>query len=563
MIPAEASEPQVAFPQPLPAQAPLDGATVFVHRKSRRGRLEALGAAGALVVSVEIRDTTRGRLADVVDLAIEDALTRVSGRPPGILDESPDGTLADRRLSDQLFRLRAAGRSGLVISLSRLAPAATPMGALEAIDSAIVRFYGNATRERPVVLLLDARDRTIGAYADPVPLHRVLAAEPDAEPAPASTACVEPGPIDHGALDLTGVGATVVAPLEDDPAPASAATPVPSDDLRDDQILAALLLSDEPAPGAAARVLASPQTVVEAPTPVPIEEPREIPAVVEPPAAPRPRLDVAPWVDALTPVTGPQPLGHLEALFTSAYVPLSHAIAIGDGDLRAERARDTFRESFTRAYEHAFPTLSIRARRPRMVMDAHAVAHQAVKSQGARATSLLLVDGMRWDVGIALEQALASQLGASARVVERTLLWAALPTTTKKQLDTLARGAEALHQPASMDEDADSLRGRGADVIRRMRVAGREVCKLDLLRSRLTMLSGCDPAAIEEELARIAGDMATTIARFARTLPPRTLLFVFGDHGFRVDPDGHIHEGGASPEEVLVPAFGVVLEPVN
>ena len=42
-------------------------------------------------------------------------------------------------------------------------------------------------------------------------------------------------------------------------------------------------------------------------------------------------------------------------------------------------------------------------------------------------------------------------------------------------------------------------------------------------------------------------------------LPPRTLLFLFGDHGFRLpaSPDGRstgpATQGGTSPEEVLVP----------
>ena len=42
-------------------------------------------------------------------------------------------------------------------------------------------------------------------------------------------------------------------------------------------------------------------------------------------------------------------------------------------------------------------------------------------------------------------------------------------------------------------------------------------------------------------------------------LPPRTLAFVFGDHGFRVGDDGTPSEGGASPEEVLVPAYAWVV----
>jgi hypothetical protein len=45
---------------------------------------------------------------------------------------------------------------------------------------------------------------------------------------------------------------------------------------------------------------------------------------------------------------------------------------------------------------------------------------------------------------------------------------------------------------------------------------------------------------------------------------PRTLAFVFGDHGFWTDPnfgsDVPLRHGGSSPEEVLVPAFAWLIE---
>jgi hypothetical protein len=57
----------------------------------------------------------------------------------------------------------------------------------------------------------------------------------------------------------------------------------------------------------------------------------------------------------------------------------------------------------------------------------------------------------------------------------------------------------------------------------------------------------------------IADEAAQVIAKFVESLPPRTLLFVFGDHGFRLPCDargtGPATQGGASPEEVLVPGY--------
>lgn len=58
--------------------------------------------------------------------------------------------------------------------LGPLRAAAGPLGALEPEDSATLRFLAAATRERPVILLLDERDAKTGAYAEPVPLGQLL-----------------------------------------------------------------------------------------------------------------------------------------------------------------------------------------------------------------------------------------------------------------------------------------------------------------------------------------------------------------------------------------------------
>ncbi len=60
---------------------------------------------------------------------------------------------------------------------------------------------------------------------------------------------------------------------------------------------------------------------------------------------------------------------------------------------------------------------------------------------------------------------------------------------------------------------------------------------------------------VVHSLPEIAEGVAEAIARHVSTLPPRTLLYVVGDHGFSVDRRGELQMGGATPEEVLVPAF--------
>ena len=242
-------------------------------------------------------------------------------------------------------------------------------------------------------------------------------------------------------------------------------------------------------------------------------------------------------------------------------MPLCNAIARGLDDPRARSAQEEFRAAFARSYSEAFPTLAISAKRPRMVLDAHEVAARAARLHGARCARLLLVDGMRWDLSRLIEQHSAAILGPRASITDELILWSALPTTTFRQLETIARGLDALRAPAPLDDlsDFDPLRGRTSDYVRRVRVGPRELYKLDLVQARLQSAGGDVPLALPE----IAEATAEVIARHAEGLAPRTLLFVFGDHGFLVDRKGYASHGGASPEEVLCGAFGMLVGDVH
>jgi hypothetical protein len=91
--------------------------------------------------------------------------------------------------------------------------------------------------------------------------------------------------------------------------------------------------------------------------------------------------------------------------------------------------------------------------------------------------------------------------------------------------------------------------------VRRLRVGPREVHKLDVVEARLESARG----GVQRALPETAERAAEAIARHALTLPPHTLLFVFGDHGFSIDRQGVARQGGASPEEVLVGAFALLV----
>ncbi|HWA72481.1 MAG TPA: hypothetical protein VG937_09110, partial [Polyangiaceae bacterium] len=62
-----------------------------------------------------------------------------------------------------------------------------------------------------------------------------------------------------------------------------------------------------------------------------------------------------------------------------------------------------------------------------------------------------------------------------------------------------------------------------------------------------------------ERLDQLADEAATAISEHLVKQMPRTLVMAFGDHGFLLDrlDNGttRARSGGASPDEVLVPAF--------
>jgi hypothetical protein len=200
-------------------------------------------------------------------------------------------------------------------------------------------------------------------------------------------------------------------------------------------------------------------------------------------------------------------------------------------------------------YVEACPAFAATGKRPKMVLDAPDIATRLARLHGARSVHLLLVSSMRYDVGLRLKGALAGQ--GEGSLLGETLLWSALPTTTSRQLDGLARGVEALRGPQPSEREFEGVRGRTAETIRRVKIGSRDLFKLDLCETLIREAGSRAPLALDE----IGYSLATVVARHASTLTPGTLVLVFGDHGFTFDSAGIASSGGATPEEVLAPAF--------
>ncbi|MBI4954712.1 MAG: hypothetical protein HY908_22010, partial [Myxococcales bacterium] len=261
---------------------------------------------------------------------------------------------------------------------------------------------------------------------------------------------------------------------------------------------------------------------------------------------------------------GPRPVGAVEQLFVERYAPLAETVNAGGASAVARRAVARFREGFERSYGEGFTAMRLTGKRPRMVLDVPELASRVGRLNGARTVQLLLVDGLRFDLGEHAMRAVRTSLGERAAFIERHLLWAALPTVTPVQLHLLGRGPAGLRDEEPQSEPEVAVqRGKNAAALRRVRIGQRDLVKLDLVEARLREAG----APFAERMAALAGELATVIARFAESLPARTLLYVFGDHGFRLqtegDATGAATQGGASPEEAFVAGYAFLLGDVH
>lgn len=388
----------------------------------------------------------------------------------------------------------------------------------------------------------------------------------DSTPAPAPVRPTRPKRPRSGLVHLTPRPGGVATPSDQlaDAAP-------PAADAADhgvDEAVVPVVEAAEPVAVPAARVAMvppprqprAPSRIIQVAAPLPTSRAADTDATPPPPSVTiRRRVPEKKELDAhaeqLASSRGPRPLAQVERMFVERYVPLSDAELHGEADDFQRGARHEWAGSFAKSYADAWSALRVSGKRPQMVMDAPALASATARLHGARAVELFLVDGMRYDLGCMVHDRLRTLVAGLATCADRTLLWSALPSTTASQLDSLARGPEALMGHGIPDDDSVVVRGRAVSVPRRIRVGNREIMKLDLVEARLRELG----PPLPERFASLADEIATAVARHIETLPPRTLAFVFGDHGFLIDgtrkSSGPARQGGSSPDEVLVPAF--------
>ena len=464
----------------------VNGCALFLSADDAREKIAAWRDAGIFVVRIEALASSRGRVEELIDDAIDAAIIAHGGAAPGVnsaLDR-------DAAFSDRIFRVRRLGFYGIAIVLGSLRVTSAGHLALDADDCAALRGIADLTRDRPLSIVFDRADRDLGAHGRPIPFGAIFSqVSSSIRSAPTVVKSTKP------------ISMVVPAPA---PAPAPAAAPAPS------------------TIGAS---VATPEDVWRG------------------------------WMLALTAAKGPQSLATFERLFVEAYLPLLAVLAAGLEDPRAKAAMLVFRRTFEGSYPEAAARFQATSKRPSMVLDVPQNAMRLARSHGARTSQIVLVEAMRYDIGVHVKDDISRAMGDRASLVEETRLHAALPTTSARQLETIARGVEALRAPSAANDDATLATPGGG--LRKIRVGGRELYRLDTIDIAMHH----DGSTNATRLADLASDVAETIVRHATMLRVRTLLYVLGDRGFSIDAGGHVKCGGSTPEEVIVPAFAFVIDP--
>lgn len=469
------------------------GEVRFIDAQSRVRLRSAIEAAGWTLVAIDAPESDmRGLLDELIYEQVERALAHRGAGRPGIAPSRG----VEEVLRDQVTRGRSVGVRGIALALASLSGLGGPGATLDPQDSATLRLLSTACKSLPIALWLDPADELLGAHGPPIALGelvRPIATDRSsvADSVPDSNGSSE---MQHELLDS---GVSAESPAE------GADGAVDGDEMSEASPLRWRIFRRE--------------------------------------------LDEA---------QGPKPLAVVERLFVERYVPLAEAVARAEAEAQAQLSLSRFSKSFEKSYREAYAATKITRRRPTMVLDAPQVAARIARLHGARQVMLALVDAMRFDVGVRVRRLMHDALYPEALLAEEMLLWSGLPTTTLVQLELMARGPQGLQEVGEETDDESEMvasRGKAAASLRRLKVGGREIYKLDVIQAALAE-SGPEEL---ERLEQLALSAAEPLIKFARGLQPRTLLFVFGDHGFELPAlphgTGPARQGGASPEQVLVP----------
>jgi hypothetical protein len=452
-----------------------------------------------------------------------------------------DDTL-EAKLSDQLYRIRLLGAGGLALRFSDLAGIADADGQLGPVDSETLRKLFVLADREPVQLYLPEPSAALRVMGEPQRLSDWLT-EGSRAGRVASIEYECPG------VDAAQAGSACGQDV--DPATTLA-----------EPMLQAFVSSAGTDTPATAEPASSPASAFE---PCEVEQPEAsaAPVVEKLPAKPVPVDEqsgqrCASWAAQLQNMSGAKTHGSVERAFLTAYLPLSREVSAGRAPQETRLTVEKWAEGFAQSYASAFKNLGSTTKRPKMVKDVLELAFQWLGQHRARQCQLLLVTGMRFDLGQRLNEHIERRLLGRAVCADQALLWAALPSNSEAQQIGDTGPGRVARQPKAGTLPPSSPTTGGAG-IQSLRIGNRELFRLDQIPNDLAQPGELEP----DRLERLALSLADTIVPWLQEQPPETLVVLFGDHGFH----WHVTErgtssaqrGGALPEQVLVPASAWML----
>jgi hypothetical protein len=497
-------------------------------------RTTARAAERVLVTLEDPGPDQHAALEAFIISSIEAALERLDAAQAGW---RKDDTL-EAKLSDQLYRIRLLGAGGLALRFSELSGVADADGQLGPADSETLRQLFVLAEREALQLYLPEPSAGLRVLGAPQRLSDWLTA---------------------------GSRAGRVASIDYEPLGADAADAAAGQQADTASVLEPMLEAFVSGPTNTTSADTGKTPPGELP-PLEPELPQETPVtfaetIQDGPAAPDEQaiLRCASWAQQLQNMCGTKTHGSVERAFLTAYLPLSREVAAGRAPEEARSALDKWAEGFAQSYASAFKALGSHAKRPKMVKDVVELGFQWLGQHRARQCQLLLVTGMRFDLGQRLNEHIERRLLGRAVCADQTLLWAALPSNSEAQQIVDPGQGRATRQPKSDTPPAAHGAAPAAAGIHSLRIGNRELFRLDEIPSHLG-----EPGEPEaERLERLATTIADNIVPWLQEQPPETLVVLFGDHGFHWQATQRgtspAQRGGALPEQVLVPASAWVL----
>jgi hypothetical protein len=476
------------------------------------------------------REHTGGLEAFVLG-AIEHELGRRGAAPLGWQHDE----CLEAKLADQLYRTRLLGAGGLALRFSRLDAIADTSGQLNGDDSDTLRQLLALAEREPLQLYLPEPVAALLVVGEPRRLSDWLTAGSRA--GSVATIEYEPSPTSDEAQSPTKPGPDLWGPPLVEAFVASNASSESAEDSLS-QATSGVTFADHPiAPGDDSEPGAKAAA----------ETSHGLPPSSQ--GAQQTQRCVA-WMAQLQNMSGPKVHGSVERAFLTAYLPLSREVATGRAPRETQAVVEKWAEGFAHSYATAFKSLNLRAKRPKMVRDVVDVGVRWLGQHRARQCQLLLVSGMRFDLGQRLNEEIERRLPGRVACADQTILWAALPSNGESQHvgDAPARSA----RPAvRMSSDPTTPSG---SAIESLRIGARELFRLDQISSDLAKPGEAEAVRLQ----RLATTLADHVVPWIGEQPPETLIVIFGDHGFHWQTTetgtSPAQRGGALPEQVLVPA---------